>query len=50
MCKNEMLNIIVRRLHHPSVHVHSNIGVKNINSEYLYKFILEVNLLSTFSS
>ena len=32
MCKNEMLNIFVRRLHHPSFHIHSNIGVNNINS------------------
>ena len=32
MFKNEMLKIIVRRLHHPSVHIHSNIGVKSINS------------------
>ena len=28
VCKNEILNITVRRLHHPSVHKHSHIGVK----------------------
>ena len=32
MCKNEIVNITVRRLHHPSVHEHSHIGVKNIYS------------------
>ena len=31
VCKKDMLNITVRRLHHPSVHIHNNIDVKNIN-------------------
>ena len=32
MCKNEILNITVCRLNHPSVHKHSHIDVKNIYS------------------
>ena len=44
VCTNEILDITVRRLHHPWVYIHSPIGVKHIN--YVIPVYVYMNVYS----